>query len=148
MSAHAKSPEEFAAEVAQVAPTVELLGPYVNARTKVACRCRGCGHEWEASPNHLLRGVGCPICAGTARVSAEEFAARAAESAPKVEILTPYVNARTRIDCRCRECGNTWSPYPKSLLQGYGCPTCGKRASAQRLADLRDKSAPRAERGE
>ena len=136
MSAHAKSPEEFAAEVARVAPGIELLGTYVNARTKVACRCKECGHEWEASPNHVLRGAGCPKCAGTSRVSAEEFAARAAECAPNVEVLTPYANARTRIECRCRECGNTWSPYPKSLLQGYGCPACGKRASAKRLADL------------
>ena len=60
MSARAKSPEEFARELAQVAPDVELLGEYVNARTKVACRCRACGHEWDAVPNHLLRGVGCP----------------------------------------------------------------------------------------
>ncbi len=136
MSAHAKTPEEFAAEVARVAPAIELLGTYVNARTKVVCRCKVCGHEWEATPNHLLRGSGCPTCAGTSRMSSGEFSARAAECAPGVEVLTPYVNARTRIGCRCRECGNTWSPYPKSLLQGYGCPACGKRASAKHLADL------------
>lgn len=131
MSARAKSPEEFACELAQVAPDVELLGEYVNARTKVACRCRVCGHEWDAVPNHLLRGVGCPECAGTARVTADSFAARAASIAPDVELLAPYVNARTRIDCRCRVCGHTWSPYPKSLLQGYGCPECGKRKSLE-----------------
>lgn len=131
MSARAKSPEEFARELAQVAPDVELLGEYVNARTKVACRCRTCGHEWDAVPNHLLRGVGCPECAGTARVTPDSFAARAASIAPDVELLAPYVNARTRIDCRCRVCGHTWSPYPKSLLQGYGCPECGKRKSLE-----------------
>lgn len=139
MSARAKSPQEFADEVAQVAPNIDLVGAYVNARTKVACRCRVCGNEWEASPNHLLRGVGCPKCAGTARVSADDFAARAAQSAPDIEVLTPYVNARTRIECRCRACGNTWSPYPKSLLQGYGCPACGKRASTERLAQMREE---------
>ena len=140
MPARAKSAEEFAAEIAQVAPGVELLGTYVNARTKVACRCKECGHEWEASPNHLLRGTGCPNCAGTAHVSAGDFATRAAERSPMVEVLTPYVNARTRIDCRCRECGNTWSPYPKSLLHGYGCPACAKQASTRRLAGLREKN--------
>lgn len=131
MSARAKSPEEFAHELEQVAPDVELLGEYTNARTKVACRCRVCGHEWDAVPNHLLRGVGCPECAGTARVTPESFAARAATIAPGVELLGPYANARTRIDCRCRICGHTWSPYPKSLLQGYGCPECGKRKSLE-----------------
>lgn len=145
MPARAKAPEEFAAEIARVAPGIALLGSYANARTKVACRCKGCGCEWEASPNHLLRGAGCPKCAGTVRVTAEDFAARAAERAPEVEVLAPYVNARTRIECRCRVCGNTWSPYPKSLLQGYGCPACGKRASARRLVDMRDNRARQGE---
>lgn len=131
MSARAKSPEEFAHELEQVAPDVELLGEYANARTKVACQCRVCGREWDAVPNHLLHGVGCPDCAGTARVTPESFAARVATIAPNVELLGPYVNARTRIDCRCRICDHIWSPYPKSLLQGYGCPECGKRKSLE-----------------
>ena len=128
-----KTPEEFAAQMAELAPTIELCTPYVDARTKVACRCRVCGSTWEATPNHLLRGAGCPTCAGTARVSGEAFAARAAQTAPLVEILTPYVNARTRVDCRCTVCGACWSPYPRSLLQGHGCPACAERAATDRL---------------
>lgn len=56
MSARAKSPEEFARKLAQAAPGIELLDTYVNARTKLACRCRVCGHEWDAVLNHLLHG--------------------------------------------------------------------------------------------
>ena len=43
MAAPRKTPEQFACEMARVAPAVEVLGAYVNARTKVACRCRACG---------------------------------------------------------------------------------------------------------
>lgn len=135
MARASKTPEQFAAEMVQVAPTIELLAPYVNARTKVACRCGVCGAVWEATPNHLLRGAGCPQCAGTARVSSEDFLAKAALSAPSVEIITPYVNARTRIGCRCRVCGATWQPYPRSVLQGHGCPACAERAAAERLRE-------------
>ena len=63
--------------------------------------------------------------------SPEEFARELEQVAPDVELLGEYTNARTRIDCRCRICGHTWSPYPKSLLQGYGCPECGKRKSLE-----------------
>lgn len=128
-----KTPEEFAEQMAQVAPDVELLGEYVNARTKVACRCRVCGQEWQGVPNHLLRGVGCPHCAGTQRLDPEAFEARAAQASPDVEVRSPYVNARTRVECRCRVCGHVWSPYPKSLLQGCGCPECARQAATQRL---------------
>ena len=63
MARASKTPEQFAAELAAVAPTVETLDAYVNARTKVRCRCRVCGHEWEPLPRGLLQGNGCPACA-------------------------------------------------------------------------------------
>lgn len=130
-----KTPEQFLDEMAQVAPTVEVTTPYVDARTKVGCRCKTCGTEWEATPNHLLRGAGCPQCAGTARVSSGDFAARVALLAPLVELTSPYVNARTRVGCRCRVCGEEWTPYPRSLLQGHGCPACAERAAIERLRE-------------
>lgn len=139
MAPRGKTPEAFAAQMAQVAPDIELVGAYVNARTKVACRCRACGHEWQAAPNHLLRGAGCPACAGTAPVDPETFSARVACAAPGVELLEGYVNARTRVRCRCRTCGHEWTPYPKGLLQGNACPECARRAATERLERLREE---------
>ena len=136
MAAPRKTPEQFAAEMARVASEVELLGAYENARTRVACRCRACGHEWAGVPNHLLRGTGCPRCGGTQRTTDADFRARVGELLPEVEVLDAYVNARTRVACRCRACGHEWSPLPKGLLEGYGCPACGRRASTERLARL------------
>lgn len=135
MSRAAKTSEQFVAELVNVNPDVETLSPYVNARTKVACRCRTCGFEWESVPNHLLRGSGCPRCAGTLAIDPSQFASRVACNSPDVELLGTYVNARTRIECQCAICGKRWSPYPRSLLQGHGCPECAKRATAQLLAD-------------
>lgn len=136
MPARGKTHDEFVAEMQRIAPQIEVVGRYGAARTKVACRCRTCGHEWEALPNHLLRGSGCPRCAGTMRSRPEDFAGRVACRHASVELLSDYVNARTRVRCRCLVCGHEWEPYPKGLLQGNGCPACARRASTQRLADL------------
>jgi hypothetical protein len=133
MARAAKSPEQFVAELAAVAPGIELLSPYVNARTKVSCRCRTCGTTWEATPNHLLRGSGCPACAGTERTDATSFAHRVVAMSPTVELLEPYANARTRVSCRCTVCGHEWRPYPKSLLQGHACPACAAQVAVERL---------------
>ena len=133
MARASKSPEQFAAEMAQANPGIELAGAYVNARTKVACRCRACGATWDALPNHLLRGVGCPACAGRTRLTPDEFAARVAQASPDVELTSTYESARTPVACRCRVCGHEWETQARNLLAGCGCPACAHRRSAANL---------------
>lgn len=41
---------------------IEVLGVYTKAKDKIKVKCKICSHEWEATPNNLLRGKGCPIC--------------------------------------------------------------------------------------
>ena len=133
MARASKTPEQFVAEMAQANPGVEVVGAYVNARTKVACRCRACGNAWEALPNHLLRGVGCPACGGRARLTPEEFAARVAQASPDVVLVGAYENARTPVACRCRVCGHEWSTEARNLLAGCGCPACAHRRAGANL---------------
>ena len=61
-----------------------------------------------------------------------------AHVAPAVEPFGAYVNARTRVECRCRARGHVWPPYLKGMLQGGTCPGCAKRAATQRLAQARE----------
>ena len=35
---------------------------YIDAHTKVSLKCNICGCEWEATPNSVLNGSGCPTC--------------------------------------------------------------------------------------
>ena len=44
------------------AENIEILGEYVNNKTKIKVRCKKDGYEWEATPKHLLNEVGCPKC--------------------------------------------------------------------------------------
>lgn len=57
-----KTKEELIEEVARVNPKIEVVGDYVNNRTRVRCRCKVCNHEWDADPIRLRTGTNCPNC--------------------------------------------------------------------------------------
>lgn len=41
---------------------IEIIGEYINEKTKILCRCKIDGHEWHALPSNLIKGKGCPVC--------------------------------------------------------------------------------------
>ena len=51
------------AEIRRSNPDVEVIGPYVSYKTTMRCRCKACGNTWDAWPDNLHRGHGCPRCA-------------------------------------------------------------------------------------
>ena len=122
-----KSQVDFLAELAQNNLTVDALGQYQNAKTKLLFRCKKCAYEWSARPDHVLKGHGCPLCGGSMRKDNDTFLAQLAEINPMIEPLEPYTNAREKILCRCNHCKNEWAATPDKLLQGNGCPNCDKR---------------------
>lgn len=46
---------------------------------------------------------------------------------PKIDVLGTYVSSHLRIDVRCKVCNKEWSPQAYQLIQGHGCPECGKK---------------------
>lgn len=57
-----KSRDVFVKELSATNPNIQILGDYINDSTKVKCKCCKCNQEWNATPNNLLRGSGCPSC--------------------------------------------------------------------------------------
>lgn len=57
-----KSCEEYISEVSTINKDIIVLGQYVNARTKIKHKCLVCGLEWDAIPDDILHGGGCPHC--------------------------------------------------------------------------------------
>ncbi len=90
------------------------------------CRCKTCGHEWEVTPHDLKNGRGCPKCHKGVKLSHEEQVITILEKHPNIVILERIVNAKTKVLCRCKTCGYEWTPTPKDLKQGHGCPKCAK----------------------
>lgn len=121
--------EEFVLEMNSVNPNIEIVSKFKNVSTKVDCICKICGHNWSNTPNHLLSGVGCPKCkvirvGQLRRVKNDDFLARMLKENKDIEILSNYVYALQKVDCRCKLCGNVWSATPANLLGGHGCPIC------------------------
>lgn len=64
----------------------EVLGDYVNSRSKLLMRHHTCGTEYEVSPNHFLSGKRCPKC----RLSKGEKKIRGALELLNVEYVPEY----------------------------------------------------------
>lgn len=57
-----KTHEEYVAELAEKNPTVEVVGKYIDALTKIEHHCLTHDVYWETTPSRALQGVGCKMC--------------------------------------------------------------------------------------
>lgn len=120
-----KTHNNFIEELQHINPKIEVLGNYVNNKTKIKCKCLIDGYEWSAIPNSLLQGHGCPICGGWIKKTHEEFVNELKIINPNIIVIDTYKNRKVKIKCKCAIDGNEWYAIPYNLLQGIGCPTCG-----------------------
>ena len=58
----AKTHEQFLNDLYKVNKDIEVLTEYKNVKTKLKCKCKIDGYEWNPTPNDLLNGYGCAIC--------------------------------------------------------------------------------------
>lgn len=54
--------EEFVQRLQEINSDIEALGDYTAHATKILFQCKKCEHIWEAKPNNILNGKGCPKC--------------------------------------------------------------------------------------
>ena len=116
--------EEFVDRMKEINSDIEILGEYVNNKTKIKVRCKVDGYEWEATPNNLLKGQGCLKCSGKMQLTHEEFINRMNKINTDIEIVGEYVNSQTKIKCKCKIDRYEWETTPNNLLNGHGCPKC------------------------
>lgn len=57
-----KTHDQFAAEMREAHPEIEILGKYQGANKKMNFICRNCGHTWYSRPQNMLYSRGCPVC--------------------------------------------------------------------------------------
>lgn len=72
--------------------------------------------------------VGCTYCIGRHKTT-EDFKKEMFEINPNILIKGEYVSRKTPIECECLIDGTTWFPTPNNLLEGEGCPECGRISS-------------------
>lgn len=65
--ANRKTNGQFLCELSTINQNIEPLEEYIDSHSKIMCRCKLCNYKWKVSPDSLLRGTGCPFCAGRVR---------------------------------------------------------------------------------
>lgn len=117
-----KTHEEYVNEIVNF--NIEVVGVYNNARTPILHRCKKCGHQWNISPDNVLHGYGCPKCAGVMKYTTDDFIHALFKINDKIRVIGEYINANTKVKCRCLIDGCEWEAIPRILLKGHGCPLC------------------------
>lgn len=133
-----KTHEEYVAELAEKNPTVEVVGKYIDALTKIAHHCLTHDVYWETTPSRALQGVGCKMC-HSEKISAskykthEQYVEEVEKVNPNIIVLGVYINANTPILHKCLIDGNEWYIAPANALFGYGCPSCNESKGEKRI---------------
>lgn len=71
----------------------------------------------------------------------ETFVERIHSLNPNIEILSQISTCKSRVSCRCKTCGYTWSSVGSELLVGSGCRVCNyKRGLENRKGKTKRKT--------
>lgn len=115
---------------------------YVNAHTKIKCKCLIDGNEWYVTPSHLLSGGGCPVCAkrrtdaSHKKKTQEEYISECKIKNPNLEILGNYTGIHDKIACKCKICGGIFSRRASKNIEGNGCPICANTLVVRGINDV------------
>ena len=132
-----RTQERFVKEIKAINPKIQVIGEYSDIASKVEFKCLVCGCDWSSTAGSALAGHGCPKC-GTKRAaemhrkSQEQFVSDIQKINPSVIIEGEYINTKTKIQCCCQICGNTFEMRPQNLMKGQGCPKCGRIRAAKK----------------
>ena len=103
---------------------------YKNTDTKVIIGCPMHG-DFEQSPHHHLKGIGCPIC-GSNTYDTEEFIRKARlKHGDKYDYSkTKYTGKKNKVIITCPIHGD-FEQSPQNHIRKNGCPECGLRFGVQ-----------------
>ena len=104
----------------------------VNGLTEIEVACNNTlHHPTYKSLGSIKKGHGCPECYGGVVSNLEEFKSKLGIVNGNIEIIGNYHNNHTPIKVSCKMCNYKWSPRPKDLLTGKGCPKCASSSGEQ-----------------
>ncbi len=139
-----KTNEEYIKEVEEKNPNVEVVGEYIDSKTKIDYRCKKCGDIFSSFPSNILKGHGCKKCSVIENsqkrmMTLEEYKMKVAQNHPNVQVLGDYINSKTKIEHQCKKCGHIWNAVPASIISGRGCPVCAIKSAAEKKTKKHDE---------
>ena len=107
-SGHSKlTHEDYVSRLSKINPNIEVIGQYIDSKTRILHKCLIDGYEWNILPNNALQGYGCPKCANTITKTSKEYESQIKETRNDITVIEEYVNAKTPILHLCNICGHT-----------------------------------------
>lgn len=118
--------EDFIKIMSKKRPDTDVLGKYINMKTKITVKCKICGHIWDATPNSLLHSSNCPICSRDKRIkNGDVFKEELLSKNPNITLISKYTGTKNKVRCMCNICSYVWEALPHCLIHGLtGCPNC------------------------
>lgn len=132
--------EEYVSAIADKFSNIEVLSQFTSVSDRMDYRCTVCEYEWNATANTLLNTsiVGCPCCAGKAKVSEEMFIKRMMAINSNVDYVGEFVDMSHHATFQCSLCQHQWAALPSNILKGRGCPKCKESRGAKAVAQYLD----------
>lgn len=133
-----KTHEEYGLELSTKNPDIEVVGTYVDAKTKILHRCTKHNITWNISPSNALKGQGCQECKYEKMSiyqlkSNEQYLSEVELLNPHVIVLETYAGASIPILHKCKYCGKEWNVRPSDVLNGKGCRECSCKRFGQKM---------------
>lgn len=120
----------------------EMMGEYVNSRTKIKIKHVACGHEYMVRWNSFQQGVRCPKCAilvvkNKLAFTNEDIVKAMYELVGDeyTKMDENYTNNQTKFKIRHNTCGNTYEVNWNNFQSGIRCPKCNQSKGEKFIED-------------
>ncbi len=112
---------EFVSRVKELHPDSEVLGDYINSRTKIKIKCKE-NHIFEIKAGSIQEGYWCNECGKNIKPH-YKFVQELDILHPGSKVLEKYSGARTNILFQCEK-AHKWKAKPYKILRGGWCSIC------------------------
>lgn len=139
-----KTHEEYVAELTIKNPTIEVVGTYIDAKTKIKHHCLLHDVYWDMQPSNALQGQGCEMCRREKinkfhQKTTEQYVEELRRVNPLIIAKESYIDAKTPILHKCLIHEVEWKIAPSGALQGHGCCNCKSDKIKNRLAKTHEQ---------
>ena len=106
----------------------KVLEDYNGIKTKLKFQCKH-DHQWQATPDSILRNTWCPACSIIDRAKKRKYSISDLKRIAKAKggklLSKDYLNANTSVIWECA-LGHQWNAPLSNIKRGSWCPVCSR----------------------
>lgn len=116
---------------------IDILNTYTNSKSKLLCKCKLCGNEFEMRYGKIMNSTREILCKACNKIQLAERLKREKEKVnlsfqefhnllKEHNIISDSkpININDKVDCYCLNCQYQWKPTYKKIIKHLKCPRC------------------------